>query len=125
MFLNDRIQTPIDFCEKTKHIRGPHKMFTLLCCPRIGLYKVRKLYWSWNKGPIGINNSTMNHWGKKEDRQVIWQQTPVHRISPICFHPNRLESGKDHSSSGAHLQSSKTNLHQTYAFLATYLNSIS
>ncbi len=50
----------------------------------------------------------MNKWGNKEGRQVIWQQTPKNRFSPIYFHLNRLESGKDDSSSEAHFQSSKT-----------------
>ncbi len=35
------------------------------------------------------------------------QRTPIHRIYPI-YHLNRLESGKDNSSSEAHRQSSKT-----------------
>jgi hypothetical protein len=50
----------------------------------------------------------MSQWGNKEGRQVIWHRTPINRISPICFHLNRLESGKDDSSSEAHPQSSKT-----------------
>ncbi len=37
----------------------------------------------------------MNQWGNKEGRQIIWQRTPINRISPICFHINRMESGKD------------------------------
>ncbi len=85
-------------------------MFTLLCCPWIGLYQARKLFRSWDNGPIWSIDQPMNQCGSKEDRQVIWQQTPINRISPICFHitVNRLESGKDDSSSEAHLQSSKT-----------------
>jgi hypothetical protein len=51
---------------------------------------------------------TMKQWGNKEGHQVIWQRTPKHRISPLCFHLNRLENGKDDISSEAHLQSSKT-----------------
>jgi hypothetical protein len=45
--------------------------------------------------------------GNKEGRQIIWQRTPKHRISPICLHLNRLERGEDNA---AHqrLQSSKT-----------------
>jgi hypothetical protein len=50
----------------------------------------------------------MNQWGDKEGRQVIWQRTPIHRISPICFHLNLTENSKDDSSSEAHLKSSKT-----------------
>jgi hypothetical protein len=50
----------------------------------------------------------MNQWGKKEGRKVIWQRILIHRIYPICFHLNRLESSKDDSSSEAQLQSSKT-----------------
>ncbi len=30
----------------------------------------------------------MNPWENKEGRQVIWQRTPIHRISLICFHLN-------------------------------------
>jgi|688.fasta_scaffold136691_3 hypothetical protein len=53
----------------------------------------------------------MNQWGNKMGRKVIFQQIPVHRISPIiCFHLNHLESGKDDSSAEAHLQSSKTSI---------------
>jgi hypothetical protein len=44
----------------------------------------------------------MNQWGHKEGRQVVWQRTPIHIISLICFHLNRLESGKDDSSSEDH-----------------------
>jgi hypothetical protein len=95
LFQNDLVQTPIDFCEQAKHIRGP----------KIGFYKVRKLCRTWNNRPIEINSSTNDQWGDKEGRhQVIWQRTPIHRISPICFHPNRWESGKDNSSSEAHLK---------------------
>ncbi len=50
----------------------------------------------------------MNQRGNKEGGQEIWQRTPIHRISPKCFHLNRLESGKDDSSSEFHLKSSKT-----------------
>jgi hypothetical protein len=49
----------------------------------------------------------MNQWGNKEGRQVIWQRTLIHRISPLCFHLKRLESGKDDSSAEAHLQIQK------------------
>ncbi len=51
----------------------------------------------------------MNQWINKEGRQVVWQGTPKHRISPICVTlAQRLESCKDDSTSEAHLQSSKT-----------------
>ncbi len=70
----------------------------------------------------------MNQWGNKEGRQVIWQRTTIQRISPICFHLNRLESGKDDSSSEAHLQSSSLleALIQTqnYPFLSKYWNPV-
>jgi hypothetical protein len=35
-----------------------------------------------------MNSSTNVPMGYKEGRQVIWQRTPIHRISaiPICFH---------------------------------------
>ncbi len=36
------------------------------------------------------------------------QRTPIQRNSQICFHLNRVESGKDDSLSEAHFQSSKT-----------------
>jgi hypothetical protein len=59
-------------------------MFPLLCSPRIGFYKVRKLYQSWNNGPIGINIvQPMKQWGNKESRQVIWQRTTVQYIELI------------------------------------------
>jgi hypothetical protein len=98
---NYLVYSPIDCYEQPKHILG------LLCCPRIGFYNVIKLYRSWNTGPIA---QPMNQWGNQEDSQVIWQQTPIHRISPICVHLNCLESGKDDSSLEVllHLQSSKT-----------------
>jgi hypothetical protein len=44
----------------------------------------------------------MNQW---ETRRAVKQRTPTYRISPICFHLNRLESGKDNTSSEAYLQS--------------------
>jgi hypothetical protein len=47
----------------------------------------------------------MNLWGTNEGCEVIRQQSPIHRISPICFHLNRLESGKDDSLSEARRQS--------------------
>jgi hypothetical protein len=83
-------------------------MFTLFCGPRKGFYKVRKFCRSWNNVPIGINSSTNKPMGLQGGRQVIWQRTPIHRISPMCLYLNRLESGNDDSSSEAHLQSSKT-----------------
>jgi hypothetical protein len=49
----------------------------------------------------------MNQWGNMEGHQVIWERTPLHRISPICFHRIRLKKDKDNSSE-AHLQISKT-----------------
>ncbi len=43
----------------SKHIPGPHKnVYASLWSSRIGFYKVRKLYRSWNNGPIGIKSST-------------------------------------------------------------------
>jgi hypothetical protein len=39
------------------------KVFTLLCGSRIGFYKVRKLYWRWNKAPMGINSSPIESMG--------------------------------------------------------------
>jgi hypothetical protein len=49
-----------------------------------------------------------NQCSNKEGRQVIWQRTLIHRISPMCFRLHNLESGKDDSSSEAHLLSSET-----------------
>jgi hypothetical protein len=70
----------------------------------------------------------MNQWGNQEGQQVIWQWKPIHGISSICFHLNRLESGKDDSSSEAHLPSSKTSrgsyLDQELFIFLKYLNSI-
>jgi hypothetical protein len=79
------------------------------------------------QGPIV---QQMNQWAKKEGRKVIWQRIPMHRIYPICFYLNRLESGKGGSSSEAQLQSSKTSRGsyfdpELYIFLSKYLNYIS
>ncbi len=101
MFQNYLVQTPIDSVNSQNIFEGRTKIFTLLCGPRIGFYKVIKLYRTWNTGPIV---QSMTEWGNKEGRQVIWQQSPIHRISLICVHLYCLESGKE-----AHLQSSKTN----------------
>ncbi len=65
---------------------GCTKSCTLLCSPRIGFCQARKLYWSWNNGPIGSIDQPMNQCGNKKGRQVIWQRTPKNRISPICLH---------------------------------------
>ncbi len=53
----------------------------------------------------------MDQWGNKEGRQVIWQRTQIYRISPMF---SRLESGKDDSSSEAHLQSYKKTSRGSY-----------
>jgi hypothetical protein len=73
--------------------------------PRIGFYKVRKLCRRWNNALIGIISSTNEPMGNKEGCEVVKQRTPIHRISPICFHLNHLESGKEDSLSEARLQS--------------------
>jgi hypothetical protein len=42
-------------------------------------------YWSWNNGPTGIKSSSKEPIRNKEDRQVIWQRTPIIIISPIQY----------------------------------------
>jgi hypothetical protein len=52
---------------------------------------------------MGINNSSNKQIGNKENRQIIYQHTPINMISPICFHLHRVENGKDDSSLDAQL----------------------
>ncbi len=52
------IKSPFLSVNKQNIFQDRTKMFTLLCGPRIGFYQARKLYWSWNNGPIGIRCST-------------------------------------------------------------------
>jgi len=72
----------------------------------------------------------MNQLWNKESRQFIWQRNLLNRISPICFHINRLESGKDDRSSETHLQDIK-NIRGSYLepeplyIFSKYLNSLS
>ncbi len=74
------------FLWKAKTYSSAAQMFMLLCGPRIGLYKVRKLYRNWNSGLIGINSSTNEPiWYHDEGPQVIWQRTSIHRNSPYVF----------------------------------------
>jgi hypothetical protein len=87
---------------------GRANSFTFLCGPLKDFDQVRYLHLSWNTGPTGIKSSSNEPIGNKEGRKVIWQRTIIYIISPIRFHVNRSESGKDDSLSMAHLQSSKT-----------------
>jgi hypothetical protein len=80
MLQNDLFQTPVDFCEQPKHIRGPHKNGYDSLGTRLENY---------------IGAGTMDQWesivqpknqcGIKEGRQVIWQRTSIHRISSIQY----------------------------------------
>jgi hypothetical protein len=49
---------------------------------------------------VGIKNSSNEAIGNKEGRQLTWHRT---LIFPIYFHHNRMEKGKDDSSSDAHV----------------------
>jgi hypothetical protein len=101
----------IPFLWTGKHIWGPCKILTISagCSPWLCFTKIRIIlkleqwinrkqdFIQWTNRPIG----------NKEGRQIVWQRPPINIISPSMFHLNRVESGKDDSSSEAHLQSSK------------------
>jgi hypothetical protein len=74
------------------HIRGSHKNCYGLW---IGFYKIKTKNYigAWTLDQLESIVKPMNQWGNKEGRQEIWQRTPIHRISPICFHFN-LQSSK-------------------------------
>ncbi len=67
-----------------KTIKGFAKISTFFCGPPIGFYQTRKLYWSWNNGPIEIKSPSNEPIRNKEDHQVIWQRTRIK--SHMFFH---------------------------------------
>jgi hypothetical protein len=60
LFQNDLVQTVISVISVIRQniFEDRTEMFKLLCGPRIGFYKVRKLYRIWNNGPVGTSSST-------------------------------------------------------------------
>jgi hypothetical protein len=56
--------------------------------------------------PIGIKSSYNEKIGSKEGR-LVWQPIPLNIISPICFHLNCVDSGKDNRSSESNCQNSQ------------------
>jgi hypothetical protein len=55
---------------------------------------VLEIYWSTGENILNYYWSILNNYG-------------ILKKSPLCFHPNRVEIGKDNSSSDDHFKNSK------------------
>ncbi len=116
----------LSLSNRQKIFEGAQKILTLLCGPQIGFYKVRKLYQSWN------NWANWNQWfnqctnGIQGGPQVIWQRTPIQRISaiPLRFHLKKWQrqqlirdsSSKSETARGSYLGPELYNFVEIFEF---------